>query len=153
MIAWRIHRAALGVGLNGSGGRFASGRWHFKGVPVVYAAGTASLAVLERLVNTSADFLPPDLVLSKIHISEAVKVADVRELAKLPRRWRRLSELPVTRQIGMKWLRSRESAVLAVPSAIVTEELNFIINPVHPDHDRIRLARSRAFRFDDRLFV
>jgi len=153
VIVWRIHRRAYGVGLDGVGGRAASGRWNTRGPPIVYTAGTAALAVLERLVNIDPDLLPSDLVLTRIEIAEDVRVEDVRSRAKLPRRWHLMSHISLTRQFGMSWLSSLSSAVLQVPSAIVPEEDNFLLNPSHPDHARIRAKGSRGFRFDLRLFA
>ena len=153
MTVWRIHRAAYGVGLDGTGGRVASGRWSVRGAPIVYTAGTAALAVLERLVNTDPDLLPPDLVLTRIEIPEDIRVGEARARVKLPQRWNSMRHLWLTRQAGMSWLSSLSSAVLQVPSAIVSEESNFLLNPLHPEHPRIRARKSRAFRFDWRLFI
>jgi RES domain-containing protein len=151
-VVWRIHRAAFGVGLDGAGGRAASGRWNVKGAPIVYTAGTASLAILERLVNSDPDLLPSDLRLTQIEIPDDLPVEDLSRRAKLPARWRAVN-LALTRRIGMQWLASNHGAVLRVPSAIVPEESNFLLNPAHRTHPLIRARKSRPFRFDDRLFV
>lgn len=153
IVVWRIHRAAYGVGLDGAGGRAASGRWNVKGAPIVYTAGAASLCILERLVNTDPDLLPPDLRLTRIEIPDDVPVADLSRRAKLPARWRVPANTALTRTIGMQWLVSNDSAVLRVPSAIVPEESNFLLNPAHVAHPLIRARKSRAFRFDDRVFL
>jgi RES domain-containing protein len=153
IVVWRIHRAAFGVGLDGAGGRAGSGRWNMKGAPIVYTAGAASLAILERLVNTDPDLLPSDLRLTRIEVPDTVPVEDLSGRAKLPARWRTLANLVLTRRIGMQWLAANDSAVLRVPSAIVPEESNFLLNPAHLAYPLIRARNSRPFRFDVRLFV
>jgi RES domain-containing protein len=153
IVVWRIHRAAYGVGLDGAGGRAGSGRWNVKGAPLVYTAGAASLAILERLVNSDPDLLPSDLRLTQIEIPDDVPVEDWSRRAKLPTRWRAPANMALTRRIGMQWLASNDSAVLRVPSAIVPEESNFLLNPAHSAHPLIRARRSRPFRFDARLFM
>jgi RES domain-containing protein len=146
---WRLYRYRYGPGLDGAGGTFADGRWHTLGERVVYFGGSAAIVVLERLAHTDPDLLPDDLQLGRFEFSDSVLATKVEEFAKLPANWNQ--DQKATRRIGSRWRRQGASCLLAVPSAIVPEECNFMLNPEHPDAKRVRLVRERRFTFDPRL--
>ena len=146
---WRLYRARHGPGLDGIGGIYAEGRWHTRGERVVYFGGSAAIVVLERLAHTDPDLLPNDLRLARFEFSGRVLEAKVEELATLPANWGQ-DETP-TRHIGSQWRKHGTSCLLAVPSAILPEECNFVLNPEHPDATLLRLVRERRFGFDPRL--
>jgi len=146
---WRLYRTRHGPGLDGLGGMFASGRWHTQGQRVVYFGGSAAIVVLERLAHTDPDLLPSDLQLARFEFPEPVSETKVEELAALPVNWSRNED--ATRRIGGQWRQRGSSCILAVPSAILPEESNFVLNPEHPDAKRLRLVRARRFTFDPRL--
>jgi RES domain-containing protein len=116
---------------------------------VVYFGGSTAIVVLERLAHTDPDLLPNDLRLARFDFPEPVLETKVEEFAKLPANW--TQDEKATRQIGGRWRVEGSSCILAVPSAILPEELNFILNPEHPDAKRLRLVRERRFAFDPRL--
>jgi RES domain-containing protein len=143
---WRLYRTRHGPGLGGIGGIFAEGRWHTLGERVVYFGGSAAIVVLERLAHTDPDLLPDDLRLARFDFSAPVLESRVEEFATLPASWNRQEY--VTRRIGGRWRQQASSCLLAVPSAILPEEYNFVLNPEHPDAQRLRLVRERRFTFD-----
>src|SRR6266536_6433213 len=69
----------------------------------------------------------------------------------LPAHWRLEPPLPALAAIGDTWAKQAQSAVLAVPSAIIEEETNFLLNPAHPDFLKIRIGHAQTFEFDQRL--
>jgi len=146
---WRLYRRRHGPGLDGIGGMFASGRWHAMGERVVYFGGSAAIVVLERLAHTDPDLLPNDLQLARFEFSEPVLEAKVEELATLPENWNQDED--ATRRIGRQWRQQGSSCLLIVPSAILPEESNFVLNPGHPDAGWLRLIGERRFHFDPRL--
>lgn len=146
---WRLYRTRHGPGLDGIGGLFADGRWHTQGERVVYFGGSAAIVVLERLAHTDPDLLPRDLRLARFEFSEPVLETNVEEFATLPANWRQ--DENVTHHIGGRWRQQGSSCLLAVPSTILPEEVNFVLNPEHSDAKRLRLARDRRFTFDPRL--
>jgi len=148
-VLWRLYRARYGPGLDGIGGTFAGGRWHRKGEYVVYFGATAAITVLERLAHTNPDLLPDDLLLGRFEFDRAVVEARIEEYGELPAGWSREEEL--TRQLGEKWRSSGTSSIIAVPSAVLPEESNFILNPRHPESHHLKLIRERSFAFDPRL--
>ena len=146
---WRLYRAQHGPGLDGAGGTFASGRWHTRGLPVVYFGASAAIVVLERLAHTDPDLLPKDLRLAHFEFPEAISGTKVEALAPLPTDW--FQDEQATRRIGGQWWRERSSCLLVVPSAILPEESNLVLNPQHPDATSLRLISERPFTFDPRL--
>jgi RES domain-containing protein len=138
---WRICRRPF-AGLSGDGARLYGGRWNTPGRPLIYAAETAALAVLEVRVHLDLDWdmLPDDYVLVAIDTA-AVVAETIQEPPDDPR------------VIGDAWIESRRSALLRVPSWIVPESYNVLINPTHPDALSIQLGRVRPFQFDRRLWT
>jgi len=128
---------------------FAGGRWHTQGERVVYFGGSAAIVVLERLAHTDPDLLPGDHQLARFEFPEPVLETKVEEFATLPANWTRNKE--ATRGIVGHWRQRGSCCILAVPSAILHEESNFVLNPEHPDAKRLRLVRARRFTFDPRL--
>lgn len=141
MPAWRICRKPF-ADLTGEGARPYGGRWNSPGRPLLYTAETAALAVLEVRVHLDLawDILPDDYVLVEIELGEA-------SLETIP-------ELPGdTVRVGDAWIASRRSALLKVPSTIIPESFNILINPAHPDASAVSTTSMREFRFDERLWL
>jgi|RhiMetdeSRZDD1v2_1073273.scaffolds.fasta_scaffold2531680_1 RES domain-containing protein len=148
MVVWRLARLAHAK-LDGEGARLAGGRWNTQGRAAVYTSSRLSLAALELLVHTDVPLVPSDLVAFEIEIPEAIAVETV-EVGQLPKDWR-IPGHPTCRSIGDTWLAEERTAVLRVPSAVVPEEWNYIINPAHRAAKPIQIVGRRKFAFDSRL--
>ena len=148
MILWRLARLAHAK-LDGEGARLAGGRWNSRGRAAVYASSRLSLAALELLVHTDVPLVPPDLVAFEIDVPDTLDIESL-DLAVLPKDWRRPGH-PSCRAIGDTWLAEERTAVLRVPSAVVPEEWNYIINPTHRAAKAIQVVGRRKFAFDSRL--
>lgn len=148
MIVWRLARLAH-VKLDGEGARLAGGRWNSRGRPAVYASSRLSLAALELLVHTDVPLVPTDLVACEIEIPDGVEIETV-DVTDLPKDWRTPGH-PGCRAIGDTWLAEERTPVLRVPSAVVPEEWNFIVNPRHRAATGIAVVGRRKFAFDSRL--
>lgn len=148
MIVWRLARLAYAA-LDGEGARLAGGRWNSRGRPAVYTSSRLSLAALELLVHTDVPIVPPDLVAFEIEIPDATPIASIA-VTDLSEGWR-LPGNPQCRALGDQWLAEGRAPVLRVPSAVVPEELNYIINPRHAGAAAIRVVGQRPFSFDARL--
>ena len=116
---------------------------------MVYFGASAAIVVLERLAHTDPDLLPQDLRLAHFEFSGGTPPTKAEEVSPLPADW--FQDASVTRRIGDAWLREGATCFLAVPSAILPEESNFVMNPQHPDAKSLRLVRERPFSFDPRL--
>lgn len=151
MRVWRICRKPyVDTALDGIGGMYTSGRWHTKGHPIVYTASSAALAALEVLVHVDPLTAPTDLRLLAIEIPDDL-TAEVIESPTLPEGWSSVPAPAPLQTLGSSWLTSGRTAALNVPSAIITIERNFLLNPRHPDAKRIRIISDVAFSFDPRL--
>lgn len=117
---------------------------------MVYAASHLSLAALEYLVHIDADDAPDDLVALRLTVpDEATEQA--HGPASLPAGWQGTPSPPECQAIGDQWARSRKHLLLRIPSVLVPEESNGLINPMHRDASLVRVAGSRHFSFDPRL--
>jgi RES domain-containing protein len=148
LTSWRIAQAKNSMSaFNGEGAKRYPGRWNLKGIPVIYTAGSASLAALELLVHLeSADVLDSYVLIPVSYDKKLVK-----QIEKLPLNWKDFPAPPDTQLIGNSWAVKKESLILAVPSAIIDIELNFIINPLHPDMGKIKIGDPISFKYDSRL--
>lgn len=150
--AWRITRSNWShAAFTGEGSRRSPGRWNTRGVPVVYTAESRSLAILEALVNfEGADRrqLPPCVLLEARFEARLVEVLDP---AMLQPDWDTYPAPPSTRELGDRWAEERRSVVLRVPSVVTRGEVNYILNPLHPDFDRVEIRPPEAVIWDPRL--
>lgn len=142
---WRVSRHRE---LKGSGGLRAPGRWHARGLPVVYLAESAAGALLEACVHTSANDVPPHYTLLAIEVDARIAI-EALDLHTLPSNW--IDEIDKTREIGSAWLRKQSAALMRVPSAIVPATFNVMLNPLHPDAGRLRIQSAVKYPFDPRL--
>jgi RES domain-containing protein len=138
--------------LGGKGAEKTGGRWNRPGRPVVYTASSASLACLETVVHLRANELPLNRFLVRIEVPDALWQARLSLTpAELPVGWSAIPEGRASLDVGDRWLQDAATALLAVPSVIVPEDFNVLINPRHPDAARIRAAKLRPWFYDGRL--
>ena len=138
-----------GSAFDGEGASLHGGRWNSKGSRVVYTAGSLALACLELLVNIDYERTLLDYVAIPVEFDESLVLRVSR--ASLPGDWQSPTALPRTRAIGDSWLARGSSAVLEIPSRIVPEEGNYLLDPDHPGFASVRIGQPRAFRFDPDL--
>jgi RES domain-containing protein len=129
----------------------SGGRWNLRGTPVVYTSATLSLAAFEYFVNVDPDDAPGDLVAVPADIPEALAVSSI-VIAGLPGNWRAAPAPRALARMGTAWARAGKTAVLAVPSAVIPQERNYLLNPRHPLFPRIRIAGAEPFAFDPRMW-
>ena len=129
------------------GGLKASGRWHHAGHAIVYLAQTPASALLEVCVHTSANDVPPAFTLLKIQGPD-IEVPSI-PIVSLPKDWQ--THLEVTRDLGTAWLEKKRSVLLQVPSAIVPETANYLLNPSHKQAAKFHVAEVFSYPFDLRL--
>ena len=150
MRAFRIvkKRHALSA-FSGEGARAYGGRWNLPGIPMVYAAHTRALAALESLAHYGGAERRMAFVTFEIEIPD--RLAMRVEAADLPRDWRGAEPRPSTQALGSEWQQAGRSAALVVPSVLVPQECCVLLNPGHPDIDKILVTYPEPFTFDDRL--
>jgi RES domain-containing protein len=151
MRIWRICKAEHArTAFTGEGAILYAGRWHHPGTPVVYCSESRALAALEQLVHLHRNRLPPHFVCFGVEIPDPLAISEVL-VENLPAEWRRQPGPLELRDIGTRWARSSETAVLKVPSAVVPGEHNFLLNPRHPDFGRLAIGEVEPFESDERF--
>jgi RES domain-containing protein len=149
MKLWRITRARYQQ-LDGEGARQHGGRWNSEGRPVVYAASSPSLAALELLVHVDIEDLPTDMVLIEIDVPDDALPAEVHA-QDLPAEWNTTPDHPECIRRGDAWLADAEKLLLKVPSAVMPQENNVLINPAHTDFGTVQISSVGSFHLDRRL--
>jgi RES domain-containing protein len=150
MRVWRICAARHAAKtLTGRGGLLASGRWHSQGRPVVYTSASLSLAALEVLVHVDRDLLPPGLTQVEIEVPDDVAVSSLG-VESLPEGWRLYPAPPALRELGERWLAEGATLVLRVPSAVIPQEADYLLNPLHPGISRVAVVSQEPFVYGTR---
>ena len=147
---WRIVRAArANSAFSGEGARIYGGRWNSPGTAIVYVSQHESLAALELFVHLTP--LSPDGRYVSFRLDWEDKLTEHFPVKNLPPRWNAEPPDFQTMQIGDEWVRAGKSVALAVPSVLSTSEVNFLLNPNHPDFKKIKISKPIEYRFDSRL--
>jgi RES domain-containing protein len=150
--AWRFVKAKhADHAFAGEGARRFGGRWNSPGSPVVYTAGSISLALLELLAHLEDASILPSYVLFRANIH--ANLIETLEEAILPKNWRGSPAPTSVKMLGDKWVQASRSAVLAVPSAISPAEKNYLINPAHPDFSKIKTSGPVDYEYDPRIMT
>lgn len=153
MIVFRIERRKyLETTLTGIGASQAEGyRWNSKNTRMVYTAESRALAMLEVSVHLDlSEDLPQDRHYVEIEIPEDIIIQEVK-IEDLPEDWDAKPPTFTTQSIGDDFVNYNEAAVLKVPSSIVPQEYNYLINPHHPDAGRIKVNKTFPMIFDLRM--
>ena len=148
---WRIvpHERAHDA-FAGEGAKLYGGRWNSPGFALVYGSEHKSLTALEQLVHLDLRLRNRfKAFLFQCPASLVHRIA----LLDLPKDWRQQPPPASTQRLGDAWMQQGRSPVLAVPSIIIPEELNYLLNPAHADFHKITVTESRDFVFDPRLLL
>ncbi len=153
MKVYRISRIKhLDTALSGIGSALSKhSRWNSQHRRIVYTSASRALAMLEIIVHLSPhEDLPTDRVFLEIDIPEEIPILAIGK-SQLPARWNSYPSIRTTQLIGDAFLTNLESPILRVPSAIVPQEYNYLINPMHPLASKIAVTSTETLRFDTRL--
>jgi RES domain-containing protein len=146
MYLWRLTEYPS---LDGEGGRLYSARWNTAGLPVVYLAASPPGALIEVLVHLELedDELPPAFKLLRVSVPGKLDTP----LLRVPEGDAWKTDLILTRSLGDTWLKSKRSVLARVPSAILPDTFNYLLNPLHPDAARISISETQSAVLDQRL--
>lgn len=150
MVVYRIASSSYIRDLTGTGAKRYGGRWNPKGIAVLYTSAHRSLAILELLVNANAQSLPDDLSMLSLELPRLQHVSEITE-DDLPDNWRNSPAPYRLGEPGWEWVTSNSSLTLKVPSAVVPEEQNILVNPKHPDFTQLSIQSVSSFSLDSRL--
>jgi len=152
MIVFRLSKAAFANDISGKGAEKSGGRWNSRGVAMVYTSASRALCTTEIAVHTPLGNLPADYKLISIEIPDDVLIQEVSVL-ELPSDWKSVPHSHSTQLIGDQFILSNNFVVLKVPSVVVQDEFNYLLNPELIKSNNIRVKEIQAFDFDIRLFA
>jgi RES domain-containing protein len=146
MNLWRL---TLHPSIDGEGGRLYSARWSTKGQPIVYLAESPPGALIEILVHLEIKeaTIPPTYALLRVSVPDDLTIVDLA----VPDSEAWTDDEDLTRSLGDVWLKAKGSALARVPSSILPDTFNYLLNPLHPDARRITIANARRAALDLRL--
>jgi RES domain-containing protein len=142
MTIYRMHRSARAAG-DYAGAMLAGGRWNPIGTPMLYTAEHLSLACLEILVHIDKTQIPLDYVWSKAQLANQPGLLHFTDL----------NNVSSCQMAGDAWVRTADQLAIRVPSVVIPEEFNVLLNPNHSEFKALEWSDPRPFRFDPRLFV
>ncbi|MGG9961109.1 RES family NAD+ phosphorylase [Ferruginibacter sp. SUN106] len=148
MIVYRISKAKYKNDISGMGAKLYGSRWNTVGISMLYTAENISLAVLETLVHLQEFEIPTEYWLLKIQLPDDGKMTNIQN-SKLKKNWQ--TDEGYTQFIGSEFIKNNQSLILKVPSAIITEEHNYLINPLHKNFTKAKIIDTKEFNFDNRL--
>ena len=116
---------------------------------MVYTSESLSLAALEVLVHVDRNTIPADLVQLEADVPDDLAILQIHSQS-LPKDWRTYPGSSLLQRKGDEWLAARSTAVLQVPSSVIVEESNFLLNPEHAEAHRFAIVSVRNFVYDSR---
>jgi len=149
MLAYRLALARYGDRLQAVG---ISGRWNKKGETVIYAASSRSLCILENLVHRGKFGMGADFLLFILDIPDSLSPHTVKQ-KELSSSWQKADSYEECQQIGSEWYQKALHSYMMVPSAIIPEESNIVINATHKKIELIAIEKVSRYSIDDRLKV
>lgn len=147
MVVYRITTAKWAGKLIASG---YPARWNSKGTKVIYTASSRALACLENLVHRSGEGLNGLFRVTEISIRENASLKTINQQS-LPKNWHKIEMYDVCQAIGDMWIEDKKSLLLKVPSSVIRDEFNILINPNHSEFSMAEVRIISPFEFDERL--
>lgn len=147
MIVYRISKDEYASSLDGEGAFRFGGRWNSKGTRALYTSGSVALASLEVLVHTDGVPIRKGLSLVALEIPDDIPI----EVPILPDNWDSKPAIQGTRELGDMFFKNKNSFGIKVPSVVIPEESNYILNPLHDEFSKINVLSKRPFVYDSRL--
>ncbi len=150
MIIYRISNEQFRNDLSGNGAAINGSRWNSSGTRLLYTSQCVSLCILESLVHLRQNYIPDSQYLLEIEINAKHNAHEIF-LKKIKHNWR--EEIQYTQWIGDQFIKNNESLMLKVPSAVVPEEHNFLLNPLHKDFKQVKIIAAELLNLDKRLLM
>lgn len=150
MIFYRLVNETYREDLSGYGSFLYGGRWNSKGLYALYGAEHISLAALEIVVNYDRGMykLLPQYYLLTLEVPETPVVQINNDMLK--KKW--TEDVSYTQFMGDQFLQQNRHLLLRMPSAVIPEEYNWMLNPQHRDFKKIKITGLRPYGLDNRLF-
>jgi len=149
MRVYRIGKTKHANDLTGEGARLFGGRWNHKLTPCIYTSESRALALLEYTVNINIEDIPRALSITIIEIP-TIGIQEIEEV-QLPGNWKQVPAPSSTKDLGTHLLKTSAKLVLKISSSVITEEYNYLLNPLHPDSKLFKIVDIRDFVYDVRI--
>ncbi|WP_421944596.1 RES family NAD+ phosphorylase [Pedobacter sp.] len=149
MILYRISNCNYANDYSGTGAKLYGGRWNSVGVPLHYMASNRALAALEVLANKNTLINSKNLCLTVFELPD--NLVKQIELKDLPKNWKDYPSIPQLAKIGDEFAKQKEFLLLKVPSVLIEDEFNYLMNVNHPAVIEVKIIEVKPFMFDDRL--
>lgn len=151
-VVYRVLRQAYGrAPFDGEGAYLYGGRWSSPGTRLSYTSEHQSLAMLEYFVHLDADDAPEDLTLASAEVPDDVSREEI-EVTGLPANWRETPAPPELARLGDAFIETARHCVLIVPSVLAKAEKNWLLNPRHPEFQKIAIRATEPLNYDARMF-
>ncbi len=151
MEVFRIAKDKYIKDLTGTGAKLFGGRWNPKGCAILYTSITRSLAALEYLIHLDPKTIPENLQIATIEIPEKyISKFNYEEFIKISGK---KNATLIFKHEGKNWIDSNDSLALEVPSILIPEEKNILINPEHKSISQVVIRKVEPFKFDERFFI
>ncbi len=149
MLVYRISSPKFIEDLSGNGSKQYGGRWNDKGIAMVYFAESRAMAVMEVLIHLRPEDIDRDFMLAVFEVPDD-EILTIK-IGNLPRNWKESSEIESLKTIGNEFVKNNKYLLMRIPSVILEEEFNLVLNPNYQSADEIKLIDKRIFRFDMRF--
>jgi RES domain-containing protein len=149
MLLYRICSSKFANDLTGEGAKINGGRWNHPGTACIYSASTRALALLEYTAHAKLHLIPRALSFTSFEVPD--QSLQSFSIAQLPGNWKQFPHPKETRDFGTKFLTDNKFLVYRLPSVVIDDEMNFIINPSHPDIKLVKIKEVKDYVYDLRL--
>ena len=150
MELYRLSRQKF-ASLTGKGAALKGARWNSVGVELIYTAANRSLAMAEVAVHLTLETLPADYVMMSIFVPDNITLQKIN-IPDLPTNWNVFPYLISTQAIGDNFVAENKFCLLQIPSSVTSGDYNFLINPRHPEFNKVKIIETVKFPFDKRIF-
>ena len=151
MMLFRLSKTKYADDLSGKGAEIAGGRWNSNGTPMIYTAESRALCIAELAMHLPLGIVPKDFSFISFTIPDNIPVFDLPK-DQLPFNWNVYPHPNETQEIGDRFVKENKFLLMKVPSVIVEEEFNYLINPSHKFIQKIVVSVVTSFSFNARLF-
>ena len=149
MLVYRIGKTRYATDLSGEGARLYGGRWNHKLTACIYTSESRALAVLEYTVNVNIEAIPRSLSITVIEIPSS-SIFTLTE-NKLPGNWKESPAPGDTKDFVTQLLKAAKTAIIKIPSAIISQECNYLLNPAHINSKAFKIVEVSDFVYDVRI--
>lgn len=149
MLVYRIGKTKYADDLSGAGAKINGGRWNHKSIPCIYTSESRALSLLEYTVNVNIDEIPRALSVTTLEIPDE-DILIIHEDS-LPGNWKKIPIPSSTKDFGTRSLNAKVKLAIRIPSSVMPDEFNYILNPLHRNSRNIKIIEIRDLVYDVRI--